>query len=252
MHFTKQSISKLFKRGKRPLYYTIQALIVIAVVTAVIYAWQEPTEQPPGGNIAAPLNTGDTAQRKTGGLCIGGTGTCDATTGELKVISKLTVVGTMTFPGTLSLTNLTVSGKVGIGTTTPGRILHLSAAGFNSLRTTDTTTGGGTWDIGGPWVAGDGNAVFQRISGAGNLLLVPDGGKVGIGTIEPRGLLDVGKEIGVMTVGTGTPPIMNSACNQSLWGMITRCTNGGRRILCVCSETSPGLISSWIWRSLVD
>jgi hypothetical protein len=132
------SISKRLKQFKKPAYYLIQALIVIAVVTAVIYAWQEPTEQPPGGNIAAPLNVGDTPQRKTGGLCIGGSGACTAGAGEVKVESG----GKITFSDGTSLTSAAGLlwkkqsgtnniyydlGNVGIGTTTnPGAKLEVA------------------------------------------------------------------------------------------------------------------------------
>lgn len=35
-----------------------------------ISAWVEPNEMPPGGNIAAPLNTGNVGQSKVGGLIL--------------------------------------------------------------------------------------------------------------------------------------------------------------------------------------
>jgi len=36
------------------------------------YAWTPPTSPPPSGNVATPINTGDTSQSKTGDLNIGG------------------------------------------------------------------------------------------------------------------------------------------------------------------------------------
>jgi hypothetical protein len=62
-------------------------LTVSVVIGCAVLAWTEPTTTPPNGNIAAPLNTGATAQTKAG--------------------------------------DLNISGKVGIGTTTPQKTLDV-------------------------------------------------------------------------------------------------------------------------------
>lgn len=74
--------------------------IVVGVTIKAVSAWVEPSSMPPGGNIAAPLNTGNVGQAKQGGLTlnIGG-----ATYGL--IIDK---------------------GLVGIGTTAPGEKLEVN------------------------------------------------------------------------------------------------------------------------------
>jgi hypothetical protein len=54
----------------------LQSLLIVIIATllvgVVIYAWTEPSQSPPGGNVPAPLNVGPDTQNKTGGLTIGG------------------------------------------------------------------------------------------------------------------------------------------------------------------------------------
>jgi hypothetical protein len=44
--------------------------IVLGVTIKIVSAWVEPEAMPPGGNIAAPLNTGNIGQAKQGGLTL--------------------------------------------------------------------------------------------------------------------------------------------------------------------------------------
>jgi len=46
-------------------------LVVSFAVGFYVFAWQEPTEAPPEGNVPTPLNVGDVAQTKEGDLTIG-------------------------------------------------------------------------------------------------------------------------------------------------------------------------------------
>jgi hypothetical protein len=81
-------------RWKRPLYYITQTLIVVAVIATIVYAqttWVNPTASPPGGNIAAPLNTETTLQIKKGPLTINGKLTA---AGGLDVTGNINVTGT--------------------------------------------------------------------------------------------------------------------------------------------------------------
>jgi hypothetical protein len=60
---------------KIPYYYSLPAIILsILLVAAFIYAqqnnWQEPTQNPPQGNVPAPLNVGNQGQAKEGGLIL--------------------------------------------------------------------------------------------------------------------------------------------------------------------------------------
>lgn len=48
--------------------FSILALAFLVVVYAA--AWTEPTQTPPGGNVATPLNSGNVGQTKAGGLIV--------------------------------------------------------------------------------------------------------------------------------------------------------------------------------------
>ena len=45
-------------------------LVISFAVAFYVVAWQEPSQAPPGGNVAAPLNTGSAGQSKAGGLIL--------------------------------------------------------------------------------------------------------------------------------------------------------------------------------------
>ncbi len=47
------------------------ALVLTFGLSYAYAAWSEPTATPPGGNVAAPINTGSAAQTKTGSLGVG-------------------------------------------------------------------------------------------------------------------------------------------------------------------------------------
>lgn len=148
-----------------------------------VRAWTEPTTNPPGGNLGAPINTGDLAQGKTGGLIVNGTGA--------------------TSPWGL----LVPYGSVGIGTASPGYKLHVFG-GYVSV--TEAEPGTGTLRLGGlnnnPGIWSDtngknfliGSNQQVRISAGGNYndttknLIVDTTGSVGIGTASPSGKLTIG------------------------------------------------------------
>jgi hypothetical protein len=91
--------------------------IIVGVTIKVVGAWVEPNQMPPGGNIAAPLNTGNIGQSKQGGLTlnIGG-----ATYG-LIVDKGLVGIGTTTpkttldVNGDISAHNLNLNNNLNVG-----------------------------------------------------------------------------------------------------------------------------------------
>jgi len=89
-------------------------LLAIFLVNGLIFAWTEPSQTPPGGNVNAPLNVGNTGQSKSGGLIIN---TGGAATGL--VVDK---------------------GNVGIGTASPSQKLEVNGS---ILATTDMCIGTG-------------------------------------------------------------------------------------------------------------
>jgi hypothetical protein len=49
-------------------YAWIVALCTLTLAPFVLSAWNGPTQAPPNGNVAAPINVGTTDQVKNGGL----------------------------------------------------------------------------------------------------------------------------------------------------------------------------------------
>jgi len=61
------------KKIKRVLIESLPVILFSALIMAlVIYAWTEPSQAPPQGNVPAPINVGSTTQYKSGGLGVGG------------------------------------------------------------------------------------------------------------------------------------------------------------------------------------
>jgi uncharacterized protein (DUF779 family) len=52
----------------KPLIYFLTVLALVFSVGFVVLAWTEPSQTPPAGNVAVPLNTGNTDQTKAGAL----------------------------------------------------------------------------------------------------------------------------------------------------------------------------------------
>jgi len=100
------------------------------LLTYLVSAWTEPTTFPPEGNVAAPLNVGNTGQSKSGGLILN---TGNAATGLIVAY-----------------------GKVGIGTTTPSYTLDVNGNVHASSDICTDAGGGKCLSSSNPWtVSGD-------------------------------------------------------------------------------------------------
>ncbi len=157
----------------RPLK-TIVLALVIGLSIGYVMAWSAPTAPPPGANVPAPVNIGNSTQYKTGSMGIKGLFQTDSDT-------YLAVNG----------------GKVGIGTDNPQRQIQIyGSLPVIGLKTQDQLG----WSI---YVdPSDGSLNFNRQvnsewTGSKNKVKITANGKVGIGTTNPQSVLDVSGNIRV-------------------------------------------------------
>lgn len=70
-----EKIRKILLKNLLPI------LVGVVMVGGIIYAWTEPTQAPPNGNVGAPINTGAQNQTKSGDICTtyGGSTKCLST-----------------------------------------------------------------------------------------------------------------------------------------------------------------------------
>lgn len=114
----------------------IVALVFLAAAGLQTFAFTEPTQTPPGGNVDAPLNTGSAAQDKTGFLTadnIGssfgaylGTGSCSTASdcyvgiGTVSPAAKLDVRGPILASDTSTTCGSTIKGAIRYNSTSGG------------------------------------------------------------------------------------------------------------------------------------
>lgn len=106
--------------------------LVLSFGLSYVYAWTAPTQQPPAGNVSAPLNTSGVAQIKIGGLTVGGlTTTQDINIGTNKIIGGGTSAhfGATTVQGEQS-SWAGINFKQANGTNSGTLMMHPSASGF--------------------------------------------------------------------------------------------------------------------------
>jgi len=195
---------------------TIALLVgVVAMALAIsyfVFAWTEPTQAPPGGNVPAPLNVGSAGQSKAGGLILN---TGGAATGLIVQY-----------------------GNVGIGTTAPTQKLdvngtirlrgHLydvnnSAGSYGQVLT--RTASGPAWQVASALPTGTSGQTLRHdgTNWVANSVIYNNGGNVGIGTTGPAQKLDVqGGYINAGGPGGHDGGIMvNNACHwigKGEWG----------------------------------
>jgi len=108
----------MLQKIKNVLIQIIPTIIVaIFFLSLIVYAWTEPHQAPPGGNVDAPLNVSLNAQAKEGGLILG-------------------------FNPSVTIGLLVLNGNVGIGTTSPSYKLDVNG----DVRWSGTLQGGSV-----PW-----------------------------------------------------------------------------------------------------
>jgi hypothetical protein len=200
---------------QRFILLMVGILAMSLAIGYLVFAWVEPGANPPQGNVPAPINVGDVAQGKLGGLVIGSQDTTllgghigIAISGNTN--DKIRLYGTQADPHTIWLGNnkglrfwdsangelmrITNTGKVSIGTS-PAQKLTVSGG---ILAATGTPTcipsdvgysfiGDGCYDTG-MFSTGDGVLKFYT-----NQIdtVTMTGGNVGIGATDPGYKLDV-------------------------------------------------------------
>jgi len=166
------------EKTQKFISFTLGVLAMSILLSYLVFAWTEPSQNPPGGNVAPPLNTSINAQAKEGALVVGNNSA--VTTG---LIVRY--------------------GNVGIGTTGPVAKLVVSS----SLNSTPTPDGGIIMSLQNPTLAlsngdtrvldfGSLNVSTAFIRAVGRNLSILDG-NVGIGTTAPSYKLHVVGNVGV-------------------------------------------------------
>jgi hypothetical protein len=102
----------------KQIAFILSAVVLATIVGYLVFAWTEPTEAPPEGNVPAPINVGSNAQIKQGALQIN----ADLTANRLLDSSDNSYYVDPANSGYAGL----FAGKVGIGTETPGAELEVA------------------------------------------------------------------------------------------------------------------------------
>jgi hypothetical protein len=171
----------------RMRYVWTFVLCTFALSPLIASAWTGPTQSPPNGNVAAPINVGTTDQVKNGGLGV----------------NSLAVFGNSLFGGSTGsnayLNFGATGGTNGYGIRDNAGLLEFKNSGgsWESIQATVFNLVGGT----GSWTA-SGNNVYNTNTG-----------NVGIGTATPGSKLTIAATTGVASPGSSALAILDSANN---------------------------------------
>lgn len=118
---------------KTLLQYALPAVITGMLFATVAVSWEEPGNNPPDGNVPAPINVSANNQSKEGWLTIGNT---SAPSMQLDVQGIVPALGSLNVSGGAILNTggaatglIVANGKVGVGTSTPSAVFHVKGDG---------------------------------------------------------------------------------------------------------------------------
>jgi hypothetical protein len=132
------------EKNQKFILSAIAVLVMSLLAGYLIFAWTEPSQNPPGGNVPTPINVGSTAQTKTGNLtlpnlylnAVGNEGNIYNANiiqgyNDLILYSNSAKNATIYLEGNpVVINNDAGTGNVGIGTTAPGEKLDVQGGGI--------------------------------------------------------------------------------------------------------------------------
>lgn len=239
---------------------TIIVCLVILTGVNLVYAWTGPTQAPPGGNVAAPINISSVSQYKAGALSIGGllqTAAFQLTTGagagkvltsDVSGLASWQIggggSGVTSVTGNNGVTASPTTGAVGVSLTNPTKSC---GAGFAiqsfDLRNSNAPGCVAVGGAGGLSCSGScsANYLSKWVSATQltNSQIYDNGSNVGIGTAAPAAKLDVqngsariGANLSANNLSTTLPNSWNGIHTNDLharWSVRTNtlCLGGG-------------------------
>ena len=217
-------------KKKKIFQLTFSILFSTLLVVGLVYAsWTAPTQNPPNGNVKAPINVSDTAQSKLGDFGLGGG------VGQPLYWLK-NIGGTLYFSSTNPAGDRIVigqDGKVGIGA--PGPAEKLEVDGAIKIGTTFNTNAGTIRWTGTDFEGYTGSNWVSLTSGGGGLwtdqgayiypnnynqFVIEDTGNVGIGTTGPEERLHIGGTKGATFHDGGNKALSWNAYYNAGWKYI--------------------------------
>ena len=176
-------------------------LVLLFAIGFYVFAWTEPSQAPPNGNVAAPINVGPIYQAKTGGLGV------KSLTVNSDLNDKIILEGSQSSPHTIYLDN----GKgVRFWDSTNGELMRITNTGDVSI-TGSLTSQGQPVCLKNGTNCPNSSGGYWKLSGS-NLYPSSTSYNVGIGMTNPANKLHVNGNIGATGwIGAGC----EGACNSN-------------------------------------